>query len=341
MSDFSIAPLLNDIFDGKTLDRDSAREVVGHLMDGKLSQMQAAALLAALRTRGETVEEIIGFAEAMRARAVRVPVSSGEPILDIVGTGGTGINTFNVSTACLFVVAAAGVKIAKHGNRGVTRRSGSADVLEALGVKLEQTPEQLARSVAEVGIAFLYARSHHPAMKFVAPIRADIQARTIFNSLGPLTNPAGADRQLMGVFDPHLTETLARVLHGLGVKRAIVAHGAGLDELSVTGENVVTELREGEVRSYELPPEDVGLARYALSDLLGGTPEENARTIRRLLAGDIRGGKRDIVLFNAGAGLYLMDKAESIAEGVKLAEGLVDSGKALGKLERYVAFSQS
>ncbi len=341
MSDFSIAPLLNDIFDGKTLDRDSAREVIGHLMDGKLSQMQAAALLAALRTRGETVEEIIGFAEAMRARAVSVPVSRDEPILDIVGTGGTGIGTFNVSTACLFVVAASGAKIAKHGNRGVTRKSGSADVLEALGVTLEQTPEQLARSVEEVGIAFMYARAHHPAMKFVAPIRSDIQARTIFNSIGPLTNPASADRQLMGVYDPHLTETLAHVLHGLGVSRALVVHGSGLDELSVAGENRVSELQGGEVRSYELLPEDVGLARYSLSDVLGGTPEENARTIRRLLAGEIKGAKRDIVLFNSGAALYLMDKADSITEGVRLAESLIDSGKALGKLERYIAFSQA
>lgn len=338
---FSIAPLLNAIFDGQTLSRESAREVVGHLMDGKLSQMQAAALLAALRTRGETVEEIIGFAEAMRERAVRVLLDHDEPVLDIVGTGGTGINTFNVSTATLFVVAAGGAKIAKHGNRGVTRRSGSADVLEALGASLEQSPERLAESVREVGLAFLYARTHHPAMRFVAPIRSDLQARTIFNSLGPLTNPAGADRQLMGVFDRHLTETLARVLAGLGVSRALVVHGDGLDELSITGENLVSELRDGEVESYELTPEAVGLARYPLEDILGGSPEENARTIRRLLAGELRGAKRDIVLLNAGAGLYLMDQAPSVAEGVGLAAELIDSGKALERLERYLAFSRA
>ena len=340
MSDLSIAPLLNDIFDGKTLNREDAREVIGHLMDGKLSQMQAAALLAALRTRGETVEEIVGFAEAMRKRSVKVEIERSEPLLDIVGTGGTGINTFNVSTACLFVVAASGVKIAKHGNRGVTRKSGSADVLEALGVNLEQTPEQLAQSVNEVGLAFMYARAHHPAMKFVAPIRSDIQARTIFNSIGPLTNPASAERQLMGVYDPHLTETLAQVLHGLDVERALVVHGNGLDELSVCGENRVSELKDGDIRTYELIPEDVGLARYAQRDILGGTPEENARTIRRLFAGEITGAKRDIVLFNSGAALYLMDKSDSIAEGIKLATELLDSGKALGKLERYIAFSQ-
>jgi anthranilate phosphoribosyltransferase len=339
MSELSIAPLLNDIFDGKTLDRARAREVIGHLMDGKLSQMQAAALLAALRMRGETVEEIIGFAEAMRERAVKVPIKLSEPLLDIVGTGGTGINTFNISTATLFVVAASGAKIAKHGNRGVTRKSGSADVLEALGVNLEQTPEQLAQSIHEVGMAFMYARSHHPAMKFVAPIRSDIQARTIFNSIGPLTNPASADRQLMGVYDPRVTETLANVLAGLGVTRALVVHGAGLDELSVTGDNKVSELNDGVINNYNLSPEDVGLARYDLQDLLGGTPEENAHIIRRVLSGEIRGAKRDVVLFNAGAALYLVDKVTTIPEGIELAASLIDNGKAGAKLEQYLAFS--
>lgn len=335
----SIAPLLNEIFDGKTLGRADARAVVGKLMDGKLSQVQAAALLAALRMRGETVDEIIGFAEAMRERAVNVPLDVNGPLVDIVGTGGTGINTFNVSTACLFVAAAGGARIAKHGNRGVTRRSGSADVLEALGVSLDHTPEELARSMREVGIAFLYARTHHPAMRFVAPIRSDIQARTIFNSLGPLTNPAGADRQLMGVFDARLTDTLARVLQGLGVERALVVHGDGLDELTVTGENVVTELADGEVRTYSLKPEAVGLDRYPIEDLLGGSPEENARTIRRLLAGELRGAKRDIVSLNAGAALYLADLAPSIEAGVRQAEDLVASGAAARKLDAFVAFN--
>jgi anthranilate phosphoribosyltransferase len=341
MSELSIAPLLNDIFDGKTLNRQQAKEVIGYLMDGKLSQMQAAALLAALRTRGETVEEIIGFAEAMRERAVKVSVNLSEPLLDIVGTGGTGINTFNISTATLFVVAASGAKIAKHGNRGVTRKSGSADVLEALGVNLDQSPQKLAQSIEEIGLAFMFARSHHPAMKFVAPIRADIQARTIFNSIGPLTNPASADRQLMGVYDPGLTETLASVLAGLGLKRALVVHGGGLDELSVTAENKVSELDNGEVRTYPLTPESVGLTRYSLQDILGGTPQENAQTIRRLLANEIAGAKRDVVLFNAGAALYLVDKADTIAHGVELAQGLIASGKALAKLEQYLAFSKT
>lgn len=341
MAELSIAPILNDIFEGKTLKREEAREVIGYLMDGKLSQMQAAALLAALRMRGETVDEIVGFAEAMRERAVKVPLTTNEALLDIVGTGGTGINTFNVSTATIFVVASAGVKIAKHGNRGVTRKSGSADVLEALGVNLDQSPEQLAASVHEVGLAFLYARSHHPAMKFVAPIRSDIQARTVFNSIGPLTNPANADYQLMGVYDPHLTETLASVLQGLGVKRGMVVHGTGLDELSVCGENKITEFNENTVKTYTLEPEDLGLARYNLKDVLGSSPEENAKTIRKLFTGEVKGAKRDIVLLNAGAALYIVGKAESIAEGIRQAESLMDGGKALGKLERYVAFSKA
>ena len=335
----SIAPLLNEIFEGKTLNTEEAKKTIGLLMDGELSQMQASALLAALRMRGETVEEITGFAQAMRERAVKVPIKS-EGLLDIVGTGGTGINTFNISTATIFVVSAAGVKIAKHGNRGATRKSGSADVLEALGVNLELSPEQLAKSIEEVGLAFLYARQHHPAMRFVAPIRADIQARTVFNSIGPLTNPAAADRQLMGVYDPQLTEMLAKVLQGLGVKRAIVAHGAGLDELTVCGENVVAELENGEVTSYRLHPRDLGLALYDQKDVLGGSAEENAKTIRRVLAGEIQGAKRDIVLLNAGAAFYIVDKAASIKEGITMAAEVIDSGEAAEQLERYIAFSQ-
>jgi anthranilate phosphoribosyltransferase len=341
MAEVSIATILNDIFDGKTLSRSEAKAVIGQLMDGKLSQMQAAALLAALRMRGETVDEIVGFAEAMRERAVKVPITLDEPLLDIVGTGGTGVSTFNISTATLFVVAASGAKIAKHGNRGVTRKSGAADVLEALGINLELSPEQLATSIREVGIAFMYARAHHPAMRFVAPIRADIQARTIFNSIGPLTNPASADRQLMGVFDPHLTQKLAEVLAGLSVKRALVVYGDPLDELSVCATNYVSELKDGAVRSFELTPEAVGLARYPINDIYGGSPEDNAHTIKRVLAGEVRGAKRDIVRLNAGAALYLMDKAESIATGVELATTLIDSGLAREKLERYIAFSQS
>ncbi len=338
---FDIEPLLGDVFDGQTLSQERAEMVMGHLMDGELSQMQAAALLAALRTRGETVDEIIGFARAMRGRAVKVPVRVSGPLLDTCGTGGTGVNTFNISTASLFVLASGGVKVAKHGNRAVTRKSGAADVLEALGAKLEATPERLARSVEEVGLAFIFARAHHPAMKFVAPIRADLRARTIFNSLGPLTNPAGANRQLLGVYDPALTEPLAHVLAGLGVERAMVVYGDGIDELTVCGETRVTELDEGGViRSYTVHPAHVGLGFYDRLELAGGTPEENAVTIRALLNGEIHGAKRDVVLLNAGAALYLADKAADIEAGIALADDLLNSGAAAEKLEVYLEFTQ-
>ena len=335
-----LAPLLNRLFAGEILTTAEAREVMGQLMDGRVSEIQAAALLAALRTRGESVEEIIGFAEAMRARAVRVPWGGSRPLLDTCGTGGTGISTLNISTTALFVVAAGGVKVAKHGNRGVTKRSGSADLLEALGVRIEQEPEELARSLEETGIAFLFARSHHPAMRFVAPIRGELKARTVFNVLGPLTNPAGATRQLLGVFDPALTEQLARVLSQLGVERALVVHGDGLDDFSITGENVVSELEAtGEIRSYRLAPEEVGLKRHPLEALAGGDPEANARIAREVLSGAERGAKRDIVLFNAGAGLYLGDCTAGIREGVARAAELIDRGAALETFEAYVAFN--
>ncbi|MBS3933790.1 MAG: anthranilate phosphoribosyltransferase [Truepera sp.] len=331
--------LLDEVFDGSTLPRERARAVMGSVMDGQLSQVQAAALLAALRTRGETVEEIIGFAEAMRQRAIRVPVEHDGPLLDTCGTGGTGVNTFNISTASMFVAAAGGARVAKHGNRGVTRKSGAADVLEALGAQLSQSPERLAASIREVGLAFIFARDYHPAMKFVAPIRADLKARTIFNSLGPLTNPAGANRQLLGVYSPALVEPLARVLFGLGVKRALVVYGDGIDELTVAGVNTVCELREDQVTRYTLTPEEVGLPRYALEDLLGGEPSENAATIRAVLSGQERGAKRDVVCLNAGAALYLMDRAASIGAGVALAAQLIDLGQALSKLKQYLNFT--
>jgi anthranilate phosphoribosyltransferase len=340
MSELSIAPLLNEIFDGKSLDRQQAQEVMGQLMDGQLNQIQAAALLAALRTRGETVEEIIGFAGAMRSRAVKVPFQCDDVVLDTCSTGGTGINTINIGTTSMFVIAAASVKIAKHGNRAVTRRSSSADTLEALGVKLEQTPEQLCAALEKIGIAFLFARSHHPAMKFVAPIRAELKARTVFNILGPLTNPAGANRQVLGVFSKQFVEPLAGVLKALGTERALVVHGDGMDDLTVSGTTHITEVSSSGLKSYQLTPEEVGLKRYERDELLGGDAVENAKTLREILTGDIQGAKRDVILLNAGAGLYISDKAGSIKEGVALARDLIDSGKALEKLEEYLEFNK-
>ncbi len=341
MTGLPIGELLNRIFDGETLDRQMARDVLGRLMDGQLSQVQASALLAALRMRGETVEEITGFAEAMRARAIRVPVSVDGPLVDTCGTGGTGVDTINISTTAMFVAAAGGARLAKHGNVGVTRKSGSANVLAELGADLDASPERLAESVAVTGMAFIFARRFHPAMGFVAPIRADLQARTIFNNLGPLTNPAGADRQLMGVYDPRLTETLAAVLRGLGLKRALVVHGDVIDDFTVTGPSKVTELAEdGGLTTYVVTPEEVGLGRHPLASFAGGDPATNAGHLRAVLAGEAGPGMRDVTLFNAGAALYLAERAGTLAEGVALAAEALDSGAALAKLEEYLGFSR-
>ncbi|NLG07716.1 MAG: anthranilate phosphoribosyltransferase [Deinococcales bacterium] len=342
MAELHIGDLLNEIFAGRTLDRATAREVLGRLMDGELSQVQAAALLAALRTRGETVEEITGFAEAMRERAIRVPVRGDGPLVDTCGTGGTGLDTINISTTAMFVAAAGGARLAKHGNVGVTRRSGSADVLEALGANLELGPEELAAAVDEVGLAFVFARRYHPAMRFVAPIRADLQARTIFNNLGPLTNPAGADRQLMGVYAPELTEPLAAVLRGLGLTRALVVHGEGLDDFTVSGPTKVSELKpDGAIVTYVVAPEDVGLARHPLDSLGGGDAVHNAAQLRGVLASEADPAKRDVVLFNAGAALYLAERAPDLRGGVALARAALESGAALAKLDDYLDFSRA
>lgn len=342
MSNNSIAPLLNDIFDGKTLSREDARAVMGQLMDGEMSQVQVAALLAALRMRGETVEEIVGFAEAMRTRAVSVPFTADGVLLDTCSTGGTGISTVNVGTTSLFVIAAAGVDIAKHGNRAVTRRSSSADTLEALGIKLEQSAERLAASLEEVGIAFLFARTHHPAMRFVAPVRAELKVRTVFNILGPLANPAGANRQVLGVFSPDFVKPLAAALRALETERALVVYGDGLDDLTVSGETLVCEVNgDAPLNIYRITPEEVGLQRHPLVDVMGGDSAENAVTLRNTLAGKVGGAKRDIILLNAGAGLYVSGKAATIQEGVGLAGDLLDSGAALAKLNDYIAFSRA
>lgn len=335
-----IGRLLNQIFDGQTLSRDDAREVLGRLMDGQLSQVQAAALLAALRMRGETVDEITGFALAMRERAIKVPVRDSGPLVDTCGTGGTGVDTINISTTAMFVAAAGGARIAKHGNVGVTRRSGSANVLEELGVDLDASPARLAEAVDATGLAFVYARRFHPAMGFVAPIRADLQARTIFNNLGPLTNPAGADRQLMGVYDPRLTETLAAVLRGLGLTRALVVHGEVIDDFTVTGPSKVTELKpDGSLTTFSVTPEEVGLARHPLAALAGGDARTNARLLRAVLENTATDALRDVTLFNAGATLYLAERADSLAAGVALAREVLESGAALAKLEEFLAFS--
>jgi anthranilate phosphoribosyltransferase len=278
----------------------------------------------------------------MRERAIHVPVRPGGALLDTCGTGGTGIDTINISTSAMFVIAAGGVRVAKHGNIGVTRKSGSADVLQALGAELDQSPERLAEAIDRVGLAFMFARNHHPAMQFVAPIRADLKARTIFNNLGPLTNPASANRQLMGVYDASLTERLADVLAGLGVERALVVHGDRIDDFTVTGPSKVTELMAGgERRTYVVTPEEVGLRRWRLEDLAGGDAEANAAALRGVLDGTIGGAQRDVVAFNSGAALYLADVVDDLRSGVERALALIEDGSALRKLEAYIAFTRS
>jgi anthranilate phosphoribosyltransferase len=311
-------------------------------MDGELSQMQAAALLAALRTRGETVDEIVGFAQAMRERSVKVAVDAPGPLVDTCGTGGTGVSTINVSTTATFVAAADGVRIAKHGNRGVTKRSGSADVLEALGVRLDVTPERLAEAIASIGVGFMFARAHHPAMRFVAPIRSDLQARTIFNNLGPLTNPAGATHQLLGVYDPVWTEPLAQVLKGLGAKRALVVHGDGLDDLTLSGPSRVSELHDdGRITTYDVTPESLGVERAPIAAILGGDAAENAEVTRAVLSGRETGPRRDVVALAAGATLYLAGRADDLGSGVARALQLLAEGVGMVPLERYAAFTQA
>lgn len=340
--DHTIAALLERVFDGERLSATDAEGVMGRLMDGELSQMQAAALLAALRTRGETVDEIVGFARAMRERSLRVAVRTSEPLVDICGTGGTGVSTINVSTTAAFGAAAGGVRIAKHGNRGVTKRSGSADLLEALGARIELPAAAVADAIDEFGIGFMFARAHHPAMRFVAPIRSDLGARTIFNNLGPLTNPAGARRHLLGVFDPDLTEPFAMVLRGLGLEHALVVHGDGLDDLSVSGRNVMSELRpDGSIASRTVEPEALGVRRAPREALLGGDAAENALATRDILAGRDAGPKRDVVVLAAGAAFYLAGMVDDIPSGVERARALVAAGAGLDLLERYVAFTRS
>jgi anthranilate phosphoribosyltransferase len=324
---------LDQILRGRHLDRQSARQAMGEIMDGKATPAQIGAFLAGLRMKGEQVEEIIGFAQAMRERAVRVPIHDCG-LVDTCGTGGDGSHTFNISTAAAIVAASDGVRIAKHGNRAVSSKSGSADVLEALGVPITLTPAAAAECLRETNLCFLFAPLYHQAMKHAAGPRKELAIRTVFNLLGPLTNPAGAKRQLLGVYDVSLLPTVAQVLSELGVERALVVAGDdGLDELTVTGPSRIAELRDGEISTYEVVPEQFGLRRHSLEDLKGGDASANASIIREVFAGR-RGAPRDIVLLNAGALLYLAGRSVSIEAGVIRAAELIDQGEVLRKLDQ-------
>jgi anthranilate phosphoribosyltransferase len=339
------------LVDRRDLTRIEAAAAMEAIMSGAATNAQIAAFLTALRMKGETVEELIGFAQVMRQKVVKVRTRAAdvvaqtgtdrEMLIDTCGTGGDASGTFNVSTATAFVVAGAGLKVAKHGNRSVSSLCGSADVAETLGIHVELGPAQVSRCVDDIGIGFLYAPLLHTAMKYVMATRREMGIRTVFNMLGPLTNPAGANAQVIGVYADALCEPLARVLAELGTFRAFVVHGAdGLDEISNTGESHIAEVHEGVVRASRVRPEDFGVSRATIADLQGGDREENALIIRRILGGEI-GPRRDIVLMNAAAALVVGGKAHDLKQGVSLAAQSVDSGAAAGKLAALVELSRS
>lgn len=319
------------------LDRESTEALFGHLMDGELDDIHKSALLVALAMKGEAPSEITGAAAAMRGRVVKIPHGVAD-VVDTCGTGGDGKGTFNISTAAALVAAAAGVPIAKHGNRSVSSRSGSADVLAALGVRIDLEPEEAGRAVEEIGIAFLFAPRLHPAMKEVMPVRKALGVRTIFNVLGPLTNPAGARRQVMGVYAADLVEPIAEVLLALGAEHALVVHGSdGLDEITTTGPTRAAEVKDGQVSAWEYSPDRLGVATAQPDDLLGGAPEENAEAMQRVLDGE-EGPLADITAVNAGAALYVGGKAEDLRSGVEAAKAALASGAAAAKLDQLRSF---
>lgn len=326
---------LRKVAAGEALTEGEAERALETIMEGTVPPAATAALLTAMRLRGESVPEIVGFARAMRRFAEKVEAP--EDVVDTCGTGGDAKGTINVSTAAAFVARGAGVTIAKHGNRAATSQAGSADVLEALGAEIELGPDQVSECIAVSGIGFMFARTHHPAMKFVAPVRAELPFRTIFNLLGPLTNPAGAKRQLIGVFDGAYVRPVAETLAELGAEKALVVHGTdGMDEITVTSKTIVAEVRDGEIREYEISPEDFGLSRHDPDGLLGGGAHLNARILRDVLCGKERGAARDVVLLNAGAAIYVADEAESLKDGVAKAENALESGAATEALEGFV-----
>lgn len=331
-----IQEALNEVLNKKDLSYEMARAVMAEIMDGTATNAQMGAFLAALRMKGETVTEITACAEVMREKGLKVEVPF--DVMEIVGTGGDEVGTFNISTTSAFVVAAGGVPVAKHGNRSVSSKSGAADVLERLGARLDLTPEQNLEVLKKANMCFMFAQVYHTSMKNVGPVRKEMGARTIFNILGPLTNPARANMQLMGVYREDLVEPMAQVLSNLGVVRGLVVNGSdGLDEATMTGATHMCEIREGKFRTYDLTPEALGMRRCTLQDLVGGTPEENARISRDILTGKLKGPKRDAVILNSALSLYLGIDDCSIPECVKMANEIIDSGKAGDKLEQFVA----
>tara|TARA_B100001765_G_scaffold103980_1_gene64333 strand:- start:139 stop:1164 length:1026 start_codon:yes stop_codon:yes gene_type:complete len=329
---------IDTVVSGQSLSMEDASLVMREIMEGEATPAQLGAFLTALALKGETTQEIAGMAKVMREMALQVKVD-GE-LIDTVGTGGDGKNTFNISTATAFVAAGAGLKVAKHGNRAASGSCGSADVLEALGVQIELSPEAVAQCVNEVGVGFMFAPAFHPAMRYAGPVRREIGIRTVFNILGPLTNPAGAQTQLLGVAFPELGGIMAEVLGFLGSHHAMIVHGhGGLDEISLSGDTSVWEVRGGEVEEWTLHVEDTGLPETPIEAIRGGTKEENAATMRRVFQGE-QGPVRDMVLLNSAGVLMVGDKAESIRKGVEMSAGIIDSGAARAKLDQMIEVTQ-
>lgn len=334
-----IKEAIKQLVNKENLEYKTAERVMDEIMSGKASDIQKSAYLAAMSLKGETIEEITASVEGMRKHCVSFPLEMNT--LEIVGTGGDGSDSFNISTTSSFVISAAGVPVAKHGNRAASSKCGAADVLEALGININVAPEKSAAILKEIGICFLFAQRYHTAMKHVAPVRKELGIRTMFNVLGPLSNPAKPKMQLMGVYDKKLTEPLAKVLLNLGVNKAMVVYGNdGLDEISMSDATTVCEIKDGKIISYEMAPENFGLKRCRKTDLIGGTPLENAEITKRLLQGE-RNAKRDAVVLNSAAALYIAGKAASIREGIDLAEQAIDTGTAIKQLDRFIELSNS
>jgi anthranilate phosphoribosyltransferase len=335
-----IQELMARLLDGHDLTREQARDAMHEIMRGEATPAQIAGYLVALRAKGETADEIAGSAEAMRDHVLPVQPRRAD-LVDTAGTGGDGKHTLNISTAAALVAAAAGAGVAKHGNRAASSQTGSADVLEALGFELDLPPDRIARSIDELGFGFMFAQAHHPAMKHAAPVRRDLGTRTVFNVLGPLTNPARARAQVVGVYSASLVRPIAEALAQLGARRAFVVHGAdGIDELSPTGPNHVCEVVDGGVRERTIDPEELGVERCSVGELAGGAPHENAELIRRVLAGE-PGGRRTAVLLNAAGAIAAGGHAEDLREGLELARQAIDSGAAAARLEELVEFTRA
>ncbi|OEH85922.1 anthranilate phosphoribosyltransferase [Desulfuribacillus stibiiarsenatis] len=329
---------LERIKSGKDLTEVEAQSALSHIMEGKATEQEIEDLLINLSSKGESIEEIIGFARAMRQYSIKVDLGTTE-LLDTCGTGGDGGKIFNVSTAVAIIAAAAGVAVAKHGNRAISGKSGSIDVLEQLGIAIDLDVAELKTIFMQTNLAFLFALHHHPAMKYVGPVRKKLKKRTIFNMLGPITNPAGANYQLIGVYSEELTDKIATALLKLGCRKGLIVHSySGLDELSIDGPTKVTEINNGNLSSFNIEPTQVGLQQSLLHEISGGTPEENANIIRKILEGE-KGPNRDIVLFNAGAALYTSNHSTSIEAGVELAARIIDEGIAWTKLNQYIQIS--